>query len=97
MPLRRGVDARWSPLIRSNITLNLGLRYEVETKIWGEDRNNNTYYPRPLPFVDFASRGDKNNWSPRVGLAWDLRDDGQSVVRLAAGPVVETRRVTRVR
>ena len=71
--------------IRSNITLNLGLRYEVETKIWGEDRDNNTYYPRPLPFVDFASRGDTNNWSPRVGMAWDLRDDGQSVVRMAAG------------
>jgi len=71
--------------ILSNVTLNLGLRYEVETKIWGEDRNNNTYYPRPLPFVDFASRGDTNNWSPRVGLAWDVRDDGQSVVRVAAG------------
>ena len=71
--------------LRSNITLNLGLRYEIETKIWGEDRNNATYYPRPLPFVDFASRGDTNNFSPRVGLAWDMRDDGQSVVRLAAG------------
>ena len=71
--------------IRSNVTLNLGLRYEIETKIWGEDRNNATYYPRPLPFVDFASRGDKNNVSPRVGLAWDVRDDGRSVVRLAAG------------
>ena len=71
--------------ILSNVTLNLGLRYEVETKIWGEDRNNNTYYPRPLPFVDFGSRGDTNNWSPRVGLAWDVRDDGQSVVRVAAG------------
>lgn len=71
--------------ILGNVTLNLGLRYEIETKIWGEDRNNNTYYPRPLPFVDFASRGDTNNWSPRLGLAWDVRDDGGSVVRIAAG------------
>ena len=61
------------------------MRYEIETEIWGEDRNNATYYPRPLPFVDFQSRGDTNNWSPRVGLAWDVRDDGQSVVRMAAG------------
>jgi hypothetical protein len=71
--------------IRSNITLNLGLRYEIETKIWAEDRDNNTFYPRPLPFVDFASRGDTNNWSPRLGMAWDVRDNGQTVVRLAAG------------
>lgn len=71
--------------VLSNVTLNLGLRYEIETKIWGEDRNNNTYYPRPLPFVEFASRGDTNNFSPRLGLAWDVRDDGGSVVRLAAG------------
>jgi hypothetical protein len=71
--------------IRSNITLNLGLRYEIETKIWGEDRDNATFYPRPLPFVDFASRGDTNNFSPRLGVAWDVRDDGQSVLRLSAG------------
>jgi hypothetical protein len=71
--------------ILSNVTLNLGLRYEIETKIWGEDRDNNTFYPRPLPFVDFASRGDSNNWSPRLGMAWDVRDNGQTVVRLAAG------------
>jgi hypothetical protein len=71
--------------IRSNVTLNLGLRYEIEKKIWAEDRDNNTFYPRPLPFVDFGSRGDTNNFSPRVGVAWDVRDDGQTVVRLAAG------------
>ena len=71
--------------IRSNVTLNLGLRYEIETKIWAEDRDNNTFYPRPLPFVDFGSRGDTNNFSPRVGVAWDVRDDGQSVVRMSAG------------
>ncbi|HEY6361837.1 MAG TPA: TonB-dependent receptor [Vicinamibacterales bacterium] len=71
--------------ILSNVTLNLGLRYEIEKKIWAEDRDNNTYYPRPLPFVDFASRGDTNNWSPRLGMAWDVRGTGQSVVRLAAG------------
>lgn len=71
--------------ILSNVTLNLGLRYEIETKIWAEDRDNNTFYPRPLPFVDFASRGDTNNFSPRLGLAWDVRDDGRTVVRVSGG------------
>ena len=73
--------------IRENITLNLGLRYDLETKIWGADRDNATFYRRPLPFVDFASRGDTNNWSPRLGMAWDVRNDGQSVVRVSTGRV----------
>jgi outer membrane receptor protein involved in Fe transport len=71
--------------VRDNITLNVGLRYERDTKIWNEDRDNNTFYPRPLPFVDFASRGDNNNVSPRLGLAWDVLGDGRTVVRAAAG------------
>lgn len=71
--------------ILSNVTLNLGLRYEIEKKIWAEDRDNNTFYPRPLPFVEFGSRGDTNNWSPRLGVAWDVSNDGATVVRLAAG------------
>lgn len=77
------VQDEWRP--QSNLTFNLGLRYEVDTKVWNKDRDNNTFYPRPLPYVDFASRGDNNNWSPRVGLVWDLQDDGRSVVRMGTG------------
>ena len=71
--------------IGDTLTLNLGLRYEIDTKIWNSDRDNNTFYPRPLPYVDFASRGDNNNWSPRFGMVWDVRGNGQTVVRAGAG------------
>ena len=77
------VQDEWRAL--DNVTLNLGLRYEVDTKIWNKDRDNNTFYPRPLPYVDFASRGDNNNWSPRLGIVWDVRNDGRTVVRAGAG------------
>jgi outer membrane receptor for ferrienterochelin and colicin len=77
------VQDEWRP--RSNLTVNLGLRYEVDTEVWNKDRDNNTFYPRPLPFVDFASRGDNNNWSPRVGVVWDVADNGQTVLRAGAG------------
>ena len=37
------------------------------------------------PLVDFSKRGDKNNFGPRVGLAWDVRNDGKTVVRADYG------------
>ena len=35
--------------------------------------------------IDFTKRGDKNNFGPRLGLAWDVRSDGRSVVRAGYG------------
>src|SRR5262245_62508978 len=42
-------------------------------------------YPRPLPYVDFASRGGKPLWQPRFGFAWDLAGNGKSVARAGFG------------
>ena len=72
--------------VAAGLTLNLGLRYDLDTLVWNKDRKNDgSYYPRVLPFVNFASRGDNNNWSPRLGMAWDLRNDGRNVVRAGYG------------
>jgi hypothetical protein len=40
--------------------------------------------------VNFASRGDNNNWSPRLGMAWDLRNDGRNVLRAGYGRLFNT-------
>jgi outer membrane receptor protein involved in Fe transport len=50
----------------NRLTLNLGLRYDVQR----------------LPSL---VRTDTNNLSPRLGAAWDLRGNGRSVLRAAAG------------
>ena len=76
------VQDAWRP--RPSVTVELGARYDLQTKIFNEDYSQ-SQYPRPLPYVDFASRGDKNNIAPRVGVAWDVHDDGRSVVRAGYG------------
>ncbi len=66
------------------MTVNLGLRYERLYGSANEDLDPNDF-PRPLPFVDVSERGDKNNFGPRLGVAWDIRGDGGTVVRSAYG------------
>ncbi len=59
------------------LTVNLGLRYDIETG------TSNTDVPNP---IQPGSRPlDRNNVSPRVGIAYDLKGDGTSVIRAGIG------------
>jgi hypothetical protein len=85
------VEDEWKP--RAGLTLNIGLRYEYQWKVFdqGRDLSNSTIFPTTgtatslAPLVDFSKRGDKNNFGPRVGLAWDLNNDGKTVARAGYG------------
>ena len=72
----------WRP--RSNLTLNLGLRYELQHHSFNYNLDF-TGRERLRELIDPKSRGNNGNFGPRVGVAWDMRDDGRSVVRLAYG------------
>ena len=73
--------------VNSKLTLNLGLRYEYLT-------NPSEKYGRQANFnvntgglvlakdgKDTLTNTDKNNFSPRIGLAYDLTGKGKSVIR----------------
>jgi Carboxypeptidase regulatory-like domain len=75
--------------LRSNLTINLGLRYEITSPANG--RVGNFDLNRAIVVTSFGANAvphggvefDKNNWAPRVGFAWSVRQD--TVVRSAFG------------
>ena len=55
--------------LRSDLTLNVGLRYELDTNvknISGYDDIN----PIVQPFLQGSRKKDLNNWGPRIGFNW---------------------------
>jgi len=78
--------------ITKNITLNLGLRYEYQ----GVPTEANNMFGNWEPSVGFEQvgknissiyKGDHTNFSPRLGVAWDVTGKGTTVVR-AGGSLI---------
>lgn len=85
----------------SRVTLNLGLRYDIQTGVWLE----NLFTDQPQPQIQLgdhifrsggllsqslfpfwqSGRGDKDNFGPRVGLTWDVEGTGRQVIRAGFG------------
>src|SRR6202043_3102385 len=78
-------DWRWRP----NLTLNLGLRYElstVPTEIHGKLANLlNLSDATPRLGDPFFNNPTTKNFEPRIGFAWDPFRNGKMAVRGGAG------------
>jgi hypothetical protein len=78
--------------VSSRLTLNLGVRYEYGTPQWERDNRLSNVDGARQELVQARSGGvfdralvrpDRNNWAPRVGLAYSL--GSKTVVRSAYG------------
>lgn len=72
--------------ITPRFTLNVGLRYDVDLGFVdnahaAENRAFRALQIIGSPFARKVVEDDKNNLSPRIGFAWDLRGNGKSVLR----------------
>jgi len=74
--------------VSSRLTLNLGLRYDVYNYI-GIDKLPNSRVYQALKAVGSPygqlPKIARDNWQPRLGMAWDLGGTGKDVVRASYG------------
>ncbi len=76
--------------VTPRLTMNLGIRWDLDINHFGQKivENNRTYQVLKAIGSEWGShipRIPYNNFSPRVGLAWDVTGNGKNVIRVGGG------------
>lgn len=90
-----GMFVRDSFRVRSNLTLDLGFRYDIHTVPTEKSDRFVVFDPQTASLlrigrdIDQPYRSDFNNIQPRVGFAWDPFGKGRTSIRAAYAIMVE--------
>src|SRR5215471_8426296 len=80
-----GLFAQDTWKVSKKLTINYGVRYDVEiTPLFAPATSINAAAEKALGVVEGIPR-DYNNISPRLGIAWDPKGDGKTVIRAGYG------------
>ena len=80
--------------VAPRVTVNLGLRYEYTSVLADANDQLGNFLPsqglvQVGKQISAPFNGDHKDFSPRLGMAWDLRGDGKTVVRAGGSLMYE--------
>lgn len=76
-------------LVKPGFTLSYGASYQYETNLGNHDLDHPALLKALIGDLG-RSKKDKNNIAPSAGFAWDVRNDGKTVIRGGAGIYYDT-------